>query len=89
MNVKAHLVFPSEILEEVDKISGKRKRSLFIAQATREKIERERFVRTLEETKGAWSDKNHPELHTAEDMERYLKEKRQSYRARLKRSIHE
>jgi hypothetical protein len=89
MNVKAHLVFPSEILEEVDKISGKRKRSLFIAQATREKIERERFVRTLEETKGAWSDKNHPELQTAVDMERYLKEKRQSYRARLKRSIHE
>lgn len=89
MNVKAHLVFPSEILEEVDKISGKRKRSLFIAQATREKIERERFVRTLEETKGAWSDKNHPELQTAEDMERYLKEKRQSYRARLKKSIHE
>jgi hypothetical protein len=89
LNVKAHLVFPSEILEEVDKISGKRKRSLFIAQATREKIERERFVRTLEETKGAWSDKNHPELQTAKDMERYLKEKRQSYRARLKRSIHE
>ena len=89
MNVKAHLVFPSEILEEVDKISGKRKRSLFIAQATREKIERERFVRTLEETKGAWNDKNHPELQTPEDMERYLKEKRQSYRARLKRGIHE
>jgi metal-responsive CopG/Arc/MetJ family transcriptional regulator len=89
LNVKAHLVFPSEILEEVDKISGKRKRSLFIAQATREKIERERFVRTLEETKGAWSDKNHPELQTAKDMERYLKEKRQSYRPRLKRSIHE
>ncbi|MBI5967836.1 MAG: hypothetical protein HY882_08275 [Deltaproteobacteria bacterium] len=89
MNVKAHLVFPREILEEVDKISGKRKRSFFIAEATREKIERERFLRTLEETKGAWSDKNHPELGTAKDMERYLREKRPSYRARLKRSLPE
>jgi len=89
MNVKAHLVFPREVLEEVDKITGKRKRSLFIAEATREKIERERFSRTLEETKGAWSHKNHPELETAKDMERYLNEKRKSYRARLKRSIHE
>lgn len=85
MKIKAHLVFPRDILEEVDKITGKRRRSLFIAEATREKLERERFLKTLEETKGAWKDKNHPELKAAKDMERYVREKRQSYRKRLKR----
>ena len=59
MKTKAHLVIPREILEEVDQIAGKRKRSLFITEATREKLQRERFLRTLEETQGAWSDKNH------------------------------
>jgi metal-responsive CopG/Arc/MetJ family transcriptional regulator len=89
MKTKAHLVIPRDILEEVDQIAGKRKRSLFIAEATREKLQRERFLRTLEETQGAWSDKNHPELTKARDMERFVSDKRQSYRKRLKRITNE
>jgi hypothetical protein len=48
-----------------------------------------RFLRTLEETQGAWSDKNHPELKTARDMEQFISDKRQSYRRRLKRITNE
>ncbi len=80
---------PHEILEEVDRIAGKRKRSLFIAEATQEKLERERFLMTLDKTKGAWTDRNHPELKTAKDANQYVREKRQSYRRRVKRIIHE
>ena len=89
MKIKAHLVFPLNVLEEVDQIAGKRKRSLFIVKATQEKLERERFLITLDETKGAWSDKHHAELRTGRDMEQYLREKRSSYRRRLKRIINE
>jgi hypothetical protein len=85
MKTKTHLVLPQEILEEVDRIAGKRGRSHFIAQATQEKLERERFLRTLEETKGTWSDKRHPELKTSRDTERYLRERRSAYRRRAKR----
>ena len=60
MKVKAHLVIPKEILEEVDHIAGKRGRSLYIAEAAQEKLERERFLKLLEETKG-W-DSRHPDL---------------------------
>jgi metal-responsive CopG/Arc/MetJ family transcriptional regulator len=89
MKTKAHLVLPREILEEVDRIAGKRRRSLFIAEATREKLDKERFLKILEETKGAWSDKSHPELKTGKDVEQYVKEKRQSYRKRLKGIVNE
>ncbi len=89
MKTKAHLLIPREVLEEVDKIAGKRRRSLFIAQATKEKLERERFLKALEETKGAWSDKNHPELITNKHVEQYVREKRQSYRKRLKGAVNE
>jgi metal-responsive CopG/Arc/MetJ family transcriptional regulator len=89
MKIKAHLVFPQNILEEVDQIAGKRKRSLFIVKATQEKLEKERFLKTLDETKGSWSDKHHAELRTERDMEKYLREKRSSYRKRLKRIINE
>jgi hypothetical protein len=76
-------------LEEVDRIAGKRKRSLFIAEATREKLERERFLRALDETKDAWSDKNHPDLRTIKDVEEYVGEKRLPYQKRIKRIAHE
>ena len=76
-------MIPQDVLEEVDQIAGKRRRSLFIAEATREKLQRERFLKTLEETQGAWSDKNHPDLKTARDMERFISDKRQSYRKRV------
>ena len=89
MKIKAHLVLPRDILEEVDQIAGKRKRSLFIAEATREKLQKERFLKTLDETQGAWSDKNHPDLKTARDIEQFVRDKRQSYRKRLKRITHE
>ena len=89
MKTKAHLVIPHEVLEEVDRIAGKRKRSLFITEATREKLERELFLRTLEETGGAWTDKNHPNLKTLRDLEHYVREKRQSYRKRAKGIVNE
>ena len=89
MKTKAHLVLPRELLEAVDQIAGKRRRSLFIAQATQEKLARERFLKVLEEAEGAWSDKNHPELRTSKDVERYVREKRQSYRRQLKRAGNE
>ncbi len=88
MKAKAHLVIPREILEEVDQVAGKRRRSIFIAQAALEKLEKERFLKALEETKGVWSDKNHPELRSGRDMEKYVREKRQSYRKRMKRIKH-
>ncbi len=89
MKTKAHLVIPHDILEEVDQIAGKRKRSLFIAEATREKLQRERFLKILDETQGAWSDKNHPDLKTARDMEQFIRDKRKSYQKRLKGIVNE
>jgi len=89
MKTKAHLVIPQDILEEVDRVAGKRRRSLFVAEATKEKLERERFLRVLDETSGAWTDANHPELKTLKEVERYVREKRRSYRKRMKRLVHE
>lgn len=46
-NNKTHLVFPRELLEMIDKLIGKRKRSKFVVEATKEKLARERFARVL------------------------------------------
>jgi hypothetical protein len=85
MKVKAHLVIPKEILEAIDQIAGKRGRSLFIAEAAREKLERELFLKVLEETRGAWGDKRHPDLRSSRDVESYLGTQRDSLQKRWER----
>ena len=87
MKTKAHLVIPQEILDEVDHVAGKRRRSLFIAQATKEKLDRERFIKTLEETRGIWTDDRHPDLRSQGDMDAHIRKARDSFQKRTDRLV--
>jgi len=59
---KAHLVFPEELLQAIDKLVGKRGRSKFVVEATRKELKRIQFLQTLQEVAGSWKDEEHPEL---------------------------
>ena len=83
-NDKTHLVFPKELLEAIDKLIGKRKRSQFVVEATKEKLARERFGRILKKAAGCWTDENHPELKTKRNLERFVRNLRKSADRRLK-----
>jgi len=83
-NNKTHLVFPKELLEMIDKLIGKRKRSQFVVEATKEKLARERLGKILKKAAGCWTDKNHPELKTKRDVKRFVRNLRKSADKRLK-----
>ena len=59
---RTHVVVPEELVKEIDRLSGKRKRSWFITQAVRKEIQRLNFLKAVKETAGAWQDKDHPEF---------------------------
>jgi metal-responsive CopG/Arc/MetJ family transcriptional regulator len=59
---KAHLVFPRDLLQSIDRLVGKRKRSKFVVEATRKELKRIQFLQALKEAAGSWKDKDHPEL---------------------------
>jgi hypothetical protein len=59
---RTHVVVPEELIREVDRLSGKRKRSQFIAQAIKREIQRLNYIMAVRETAGAWEEKDHPEL---------------------------
>jgi hypothetical protein len=59
---KAHLVFPEDLLQAIDKLVGKRGRSKFVVEATRKELKRIRLQEALEKTAGAWKDEDHPEI---------------------------
>lgn len=44
---RTHLIAPKELIEEVDRIVGPRRRSEFIAAAVQEKLKREKLLRAL------------------------------------------
>lgn len=42
MSTRVHIVLPDDTLAELDQVAGRRHRSAFIAEAIREKLQRER-----------------------------------------------
>lgn len=84
---KTQVVFPEDLLEEVDRVAGSRKRSAFVVEATREKLDRLRFARALRKATGSWSDESHPNLRTQTDINRFLRKVRASTRRRLTRRL--
>jgi hypothetical protein len=83
--VKTHVMFPAELLHAIDKIVGGRKRSSFIVEAAKEKLEEIRFQKALETAAGCWKDETHPDLRTQEDIRGYLKKIREITEKRMKR----
>jgi len=51
-NNKTYLVFPRELSETIDKLLGKRKRSQFVVEATKEKLAKEKFARAMKRAAG-------------------------------------
>jgi len=84
-NNKTHLVFPRELLEMIDKFIGKRKRSQFVVEATKEKLAKEKFLKILKKAAGSWKDKHYPEFRTKKDVDKYIRRLRDSWEERLKR----
>lgn len=54
-----------------------RQRSRFILEAIEERLALEEQITALAETAGAWSDQNHPEMRTDEDIDHWLDNLRQ------------
>lgn len=79
---RTHVVVPWELVEEVDRLSGKRKRSWFITQAVVKEIKRLNYINAVKETAGAWNDKDHPEFKKG--VEGWVRDLREKDEKRLK-----
>lgn len=86
---KVHLTFPPEIIKEIDNLVGRRGRSKFVSEAAKEKLNREKFIRALEECPGAWKIDNHPELSSTENVIKFVEKIRKDSETRLKRIYNE
>lgn len=82
---RTHVVVPEELVKEIDRLSGKRKRSWFITKAVKKEIQRLNFLKAVKETAGAWQDKDHPEFKKGADN--WVRKLREEDEKRLKKII--
>ncbi|HEY66437.1 MAG TPA: hypothetical protein G4O02_17945 [Caldilineae bacterium] len=76
---KMTVVFPKPLLQRLRERIPPRRRSAFIIEAVEEKLALLEQIEALEEAAGCWSDEDHPELQTDEDIDRWLAELRGSW----------
>lgn len=74
------IYMPKALLDNLRTYVPRGKRTAFIVKATGEAIKRIKLRKALDGSFGAWTDEDHPELATNEDIERYVRELRGSWR---------
>jgi len=76
---KITVTLPKALLARLREHVPARQRSRFILEALEERLALEEQIAALEETAGAWSEQNHPEMRTDEDIDRWLGNLRRSW----------
>ena len=80
---RVNVRFPKRLMEELRRYVPVRKRSQLIVAATEKMLAAIRRKEALAAGAGAWSDENHPDLNSQEDINRYLADLRSSTSRRL------
>lgn len=73
---RAHVVVPKSVVEAVDRLVGKRKRSAFFVQAVEDKLAHEALGRVLAETRGTLDKDAYPEWATPQKTSAWVRELR-------------
>jgi metal-responsive CopG/Arc/MetJ family transcriptional regulator len=73
------------LVKDIEKLVGKRKRSRFVEDAVREKLNREKLLSALEETAGIISAAEYPDWATTEKAAAWVRESRHEDMKRLEK----
>ncbi|MBC7228488.1 MAG: hypothetical protein H5T61_14855 [Thermoflexales bacterium] len=75
---RIQITIPTSLLEEIQQYVPLRERNRFLVQAAEKELRRLKLRR-----QPAWSDEDHPDLQTPEDVDRYVRSLREAWEARL------
>jgi len=83
--MRAHIVLPDDLVEEVDRLVGKRKRSAFFVEAARERLRREKLLLAMKEAAGALKTEDYPHWATPEKVAAWVRKVRRQSNRRLEK----
>jgi metal-responsive CopG/Arc/MetJ family transcriptional regulator len=87
MFMRTHVLLPTELVKEVDRVAGSRRRSRFVEEAIREHLRREALSAALDDSAGILSDADYPEWDSPEKTSAWVAERRKEDAAALERKL--
>jgi predicted transcriptional regulator len=85
--MRAHVVLDDELVDEVDALAGRRRRSACIEDAVREKLQRERQRRAVLNYAESGQRPDNPDWRTPEETSKWVRDLRQLDNERLERKL--
>jgi hypothetical protein len=78
MSIKArtHVIIEEDIVKEIDRLVGKKKRSSFISEATKKELKKLKQLSVIKKLRGVWKDEDHPELAGKDGTYKWLRKLR-------------
>lgn len=80
---KITLTLPETLLNRLDERVSPQQRTDFIIEAIEQWLAVEEQLAALDEASGAWTDENHPEMVTPQDIDNWLAELRGTWERHL------
>ena len=74
--MRTHVILPSDLIEEVDELVGRRGRSKFFAEAVEEKLTRLRLARAARKAVGSLADVDIPGWESSESAAEWVRTSR-------------
>jgi len=70
--MRTHVVLPEDLVKEIDRVAGRRKRSQFIEEAVSEKLQRESLWQAMQDFKGSLIEDGPPWWSTQEKRDAWF-----------------
>lgn len=86
-NIRTHIIISNNLMDEVDSMVGRRKRSMFIQQAVFEKVHREKQISAFAESAGILKDAPTPQWKTPQKTSSWVKKIRKLDTTRLESKL--
>ncbi len=73
---RMNLYITKPLMDDLRRLIPARERTRFVEEVLARELRRRKLKEALEKSYGAWKDEDHPELATAEDIDRWIEENR-------------
>jgi hypothetical protein len=70
---RINVALPDKLLRDLRELVPPRQRNQLIVDLLERELRHRRFLKAWDEAAGAWSDEDHPDLMTREDIDRFVR----------------
>jgi hypothetical protein len=73
---RLNLYLTKPLADELRRLIPPRERTRFVEEVLKRELRRRKLREAIESAYGAWTDENHPDMMTGEDIDRWIEEQR-------------